>query len=57
VLNHDTVINTDNLDNSMEMIQKRLKLQYADAKAHSPDKVAKRIHILDEISKRLNILV
>lgn len=55
VFNHDTVIDTEALDNSMDMIQKRLKLQYADAKAHHPDKVAKRIGILDEISKQLNV--
>lgn len=54
VRNHDTVIDPKNFDNSMEMIQKRLALQYADAKAHHPDKVKKRIDILDEISKRLS---
>lgn len=53
---HDTIINPNKLDNTKEMIQKRLKLQYADAKAHHPDKVEKRIKFLDNISKQLNEL-
>ena len=35
------------------MIFKRLELQYADAKAHSPGVVEKRLKFLDEISVEL----
>mgnify|MGYP006990040101 FL=1 len=35
------------------MIMKRLKLQYADAMAHNPKYVDKRIQFLDEIKKQL----
>ena len=34
VRKHDTPIDVENLDNTYEMTQKLLKLQYADAKAH-----------------------
>lgn len=50
---HDTIIDVDNLDNTYEMILKRLELQYADARAHTPSKVEKRIKFLDEISSKL----
>lgn len=50
---HDSIIDPNNLDNTEEMINKRLSLQYADAKAHSPDKVGKRIAFLDGIKKEL----
>ena len=50
---HDTIIDVDNLDNIYEMILKRLELQYADARAHAPSKVGKRIRFLDEISGKL----
>lgn len=53
---HDTVINLDNLDNDFEMIQKRLQLQYADAKAHHPDKIRKRIEFLDSVKAQLKTL-
>ena len=53
---HDTIINPNKLDNTKQMIEKRLKLQYADAKAHHPDKVGKRIKFLDDITKQLNEL-
>ena len=56
VKTHDTVIEPDNLDNNMNMINKRLKLQYADAKAHKPDKIEKRLKHLDEISEQLKNL-
>lgn len=55
VRTHDTIIDPNNLDNSPEMIQKRLQLQYADAMAHRPDKVAKRVKFLDEIKHQLQI--
>ena len=54
VLKHDTPIDPKNLDNSYEMIEKLLLLQYADAKAHHPDKVKKRIDYLNSISNQLN---
>ena len=53
VKSHDIPIDTDNLDNTYELILKRLKVQYADAKAHSPDKVEKRIDKLDKIKEEL----
>lgn len=53
---HDTIIAPSNLDNSSEMIQKRLQLQYADAKAHHPDKIEKRIKFLNDIKERLRNL-
>lgn len=56
VLKHDTPIELENLDNSYEMIKKLLILQYADAKAHHPDKVKKRIDYLDNISKQLKLI-
>ena len=56
VRTHDTVIDTNNLDNSYEMTQKRLKLQYADARAHHPDKVEKRIIFLDGINKKIKAM-
>lgn len=53
VRTHDTVIDPNNLDNSYKMVMKRLRLQYADARAHTPSKVQKRINFLDEISEKL----
>jgi len=53
---HDTIIEPNSLDNNSEMIHKRLKLQYADAKAHRPDKVEKRIKFLDDIKNKLKVL-
>ena len=53
---HDTIINPNKLDNTKPMVGKRLKLQYADAKAHHPDKVGKRIKFLDNITKQLKEL-
>lgn len=53
VKNHDTIIDVNNLGNSKEMIEKLLNLQYADAKAHHPDKVEKRIKYLDMIKKQI----
>lgn len=54
VENHDKLIDTDNLDNNIEMVRKRLEMQYYDARAHKEDKVKKRIDILDEIKRKLN---
>jgi len=56
VKNHDTIIDPQNLDNKLEMVQKRLQLQYADARAHHPDKIQKRINFLDNINKELQTL-
>lgn len=50
---HDTVINPNYLDNTDEMIRKRLQLQYADAKAHHPDTIKKRIDLLNRIKEQL----
>lgn len=54
VRTHDTIIDPNNLDASVELIRKRLELQYADAKAHKPDKVEKRLTFLDNIKKQLS---
>lgn len=53
VRTHDTIIDPNNLDNTYEMVMKRIQIQYADAKAHAPDKVEKRIRTLDRISEEL----
>ena len=53
VKTHDTVIESDKLDNRYEMILKRLKLQYADAMAHAPGTVEKRINYLNSIKVQL----
>lgn len=53
VVMHDTPIDPQHLDNSYEMTKKLLFLQYADAKAHHPAKIKKRIDLLDNISKQL----
>lgn len=53
VKKHDTVIDPKNLDNSYEMVGKRLKLQYADAKAHKKITVPKRLEKLDQIKEKL----
>ncbi len=50
---HDTKIDPYHLDNTYEMIQKRLKLQYADAKAHAPEKIGKRIKLLNIVASNL----
>lgn len=50
---HDTIIDTDALDNSYELIRKRFNLQLADAKAHHPEKVQKRLDILSLVKKKL----
>lgn len=50
---HDDVIDLSNLDNTYPMLMKRLKVQYADAKAHHPDKVEKRTRVLNDISSKL----
>lgn len=50
---HDTVIDPNHLDNTYKMIMKRLELQYADARAHTPSKVEKRLIFLNTISESL----
>jgi len=53
VRTHDNMIDPNNLDNSYELILKRLTIQYADAKAHAPGKVEKRLNFLDKVFKEL----
>lgn len=48
--NHDTVIDTNNIKNR-EIEIKRLKVQYADAYAHSPSTIEKRILRLNAIKE------
>ena len=47
---HDTVIDPDNFG---KLDYKLLDIQYADAKAHHPDKVLKRIKNLDRIKEEV----
>ena len=54
VLTHDTVIDPENLDNTIPLIDKRLQLQYADARAHTPNTVPKRIALLNDIKRRID---
>ena len=53
VENHDSLIDTNNLDNDIELVWKRLEIQYADAKAHKEDKVEKRLNILNKVKENL----
>lgn len=48
--NHDTPIDTNNI-NDRELEIKRLKIQYADAYAHSPSTIQKRILKLNAIKE------
>ncbi len=54
---HDTIIDPENLTNSVSMVRRLLKLQYADARAHHPDKIEKRINTLNEIKSELDAKV
>lgn len=54
VENHDSLIDTENLDNNIELVRKRLEIQFADAKAHKEDKVEKRLNILNKVKESLN---
>jgi len=53
VKEHDTPIDTTHLDNSIGMIKKRLQIQFADAKAHHPDKIEKRLILLNGIKEKI----
>lgn len=53
VKTHDTPIDVNHLDNNIELVNKRLRLQYADARAHTPSTVQKRIDFLDDIKEKL----
>ena len=54
---HDTIIIPRDLNNSLNIVFKLLQLQYADARAHHPDKVQKRIIFLDTIKEDLLKLI
>lgn len=50
IKNHDSIINVNEIANdNIEIERLRLMVQYADAKAHEPSVVSKRIIILDNI--------
>lgn len=52
IKNHDSIINVEEINNENYEIEKlRLMVQYADAKAHDPRVIPKRIMILDNINK------
>ena len=53
VRKHDTIIDVENLDNTYEMIEKLLELQYADARAHAPKTVEKRVKVLNQIKREI----
>ncbi len=54
IKNHDTMIDLDNVENKdLNKYIRLLRMQYADAKAHRPDKVSKRIEVLDNIKNEL----
>ncbi|NLC48291.1 MAG: HD domain-containing protein [Tenericutes bacterium] len=54
VLNHDEPIILSEVNSSNKDIEIiRLKVQYADTKAHAPDKIQKRLLTLDAIAKEL----
>lgn len=53
VRTHDTTIDTEYLDYDFSLVEKRLQLQYADASSHHPDKIGKRLEILDIIKEAL----
>lgn len=50
---HDEKIDTNNLDANLDLIKKRLEVQFCDAMAHHPDKIEKRLKILNEIKEKL----
>lgn len=54
IKNHDSIINIEEINKENYEIEKlRLMVQYADANAHDPSVVSKRIMILDNISNSL----
>ena len=53
VKTHDEPINVNKLDNDLVLVKKRLEMQFCDAKAHHPDKIEKRLKILNEIKEKL----
>lgn len=54
VKNHDSIIDFDNVkDEDLNIYLNLLEIQYCDAKAHHPDKVEKRIGILNDIKEKL----
>lgn len=53
VKNHDSIINIDEIVD-LDLTKKLLHVQYADAKAHNPDKVEMRTKELDEVKKDLS---
>ena len=54
VKNHDNLIDTNNLDNDIDLVWKRLEMQYADAMAHKEDKIEKRLNILNKVKQKIN---
>ena len=53
VRKHDMIIDVNNLDNTYEITEKLLTLQYADARAHAPETVEKKVNFLDGIKREL----
>ena len=55
---HDTIIEKEDLEYyPKRLVIKRLKLQYADAKAHHPDTIEKRLERLDEVKRQLHLSI
>lgn len=50
---HDDIIRVNNLDNDLDLVKKRLEMQFCDAMAHHPDKIEKRLKLLNDIKEKL----
>ena len=50
---HDDIIRVNNLDNDLDLVKKRLEMQFCDAKAHHPEKIEKRLKLLNDIKEKL----
>lgn len=51
---HDTIIDINEVnENNIDLIKKRLHIQYCDSYAHNPDYIQKRIDKLDEIKSKI----
>jgi len=50
---HDEMIDINNLDANIDLLKKRLEVQFCDAKAHHPDKIHNRLEALEKIKKEI----
>lgn len=54
VRTHNDPINVKKLDNSLDMVKKRLDVQFADTIAYNPDNIEKKISSLNEIKMQIS---